>query len=50
LSFILGDVPLPIGRGAIRGRQPIENTYFRIERPASSTTSSGKQGIACIKQ
>jgi len=40
---MLGDVPMPIGRGAVRGRQPIENKYFRLERPESSI--SGKQGI-----
>jgi len=45
LYFILEDAPIPIGRGAVRGRQPIENTYYRIERPESSTSSGGKLGI-----
>ena len=46
MYFILDDVPMPVGRGAVRGRQVIENTYYRLERPKSSTsTNSGKQGI-----
>lgn len=39
-----GDALIPIGRGAVRGRQPIENIYYRIERPESSTSSDGKLG------
>ncbi|XP_060874625.1 piwi-like protein Siwi [Metopolophium dirhodum] len=38
------DALIPIGRGAVRGRQPIENIYYRIERPESSTSSDGKIG------
>jgi len=45
LSFILGNAQIPIGRGAVRGRQPIENVYYRVERPESSKTNAGKQGI-----
>jgi len=36
---------MPVGRGAVRGRQPIENGYFRLERPVSSKSENGKQGI-----
>ncbi|CAI6362543.1 unnamed protein product [Macrosiphum euphorbiae] len=39
-----GDALTPIGRGAVRGRKPIENTYYRIERPESSKSSDGKLG------
>ncbi|XP_016658527.1 piwi-like protein Siwi isoform X1 [Acyrthosiphon pisum] len=39
-----GDALIPIGRGAVRGRQPIENIYYRIERPESSKSSDGKLG------
>ncbi|XP_026813338.1 piwi-like protein Siwi isoform X2 [Rhopalosiphum maidis] len=42
-SLTTGDVPMPIGRGAVRGRQSIENTYFRLVKPESSI--SGKQGF-----
>jgi len=45
LYFILGDALIPIGRGAVRGRQPIENIYYRVERPESSKSSDGKIGM-----
>lgn len=41
------DVPVPIGRGAVRGRRAIDieetHEYYRIPRPESS--KSGKEGI-----
>lgn len=45
MFFILGNSPALIGRGAVRGRQMIETPYYRVERPESSKTDTGKQGI-----
>jgi len=45
LFFISGYAPMISNRAAVRDCQPIENEYFRLARPASSTTESGKQGI-----
>lgn len=43
-NLATGHAPMPIGRGAVRGRQPIENGYFRLERPVSSKSENGKHG------
>ncbi|XP_027854008.2 piwi-like protein Siwi [Aphis gossypii] len=43
-NLATGHASMPIGRGAVRGRQPIENGYFRLERPVSSKSDNGKQG------
>ncbi|XP_025413439.1 piwi-like protein Siwi isoform X2 [Sipha flava] len=41
--------PIPIGRGAIRGREPIvtpQISYYRAPRPESSKSQTGKQGAS----
>jgi len=43
--FILGNALKAVNRAAVQDCKPIENEYFRLARPASSTTESGKQGI-----
>ncbi|XP_050063196.1 piwi-like protein Siwi [Aphis gossypii] len=39
-----GYAPMINNKAAVQDCQPIENQYFRLARPASSTTESGKQG------
>lgn len=45
--MFLGDAPVPIGRGAVRGNRVIstevQQEYYRIPRPISS--KDGKQGM-----
>ncbi|KAF0765863.1 piwi-like protein Siwi, partial [Aphis craccivora] len=43
-NLATGHAPMPIGRGAVRGRQLIDNGYFRLERPVSSKSENGKHG------
>ncbi len=45
LFFVLGNALKTVNRAAVQDCKPIENEYFRLPRPASSTTESGKQGI-----
>jgi len=40
----LGDGPVPLGRGAVRGRRQIDLEHFRTPRPQSSLGDIGKQG------
>lgn len=42
--FILGNALIAVNKAAVQERQPIENEYFRLARPTSSITGSGKQG------
>ncbi|XP_025207261.1 piwi-like protein Siwi isoform X1 [Melanaphis sacchari] len=39
-----GDTPLPLGRGAVRGRRQIDLEHYRTPRPQSSLGEKGKQG------
>ncbi|XP_050528664.1 piwi-like protein Siwi [Daktulosphaira vitifoliae] len=43
-NLATGDVPVPIGRGAIRGRRQVETEHFRAPRPESSLGEKGKKG------
>lgn len=36
--------PVPIGRGAVRGRRQMDIEYYRTKRPQSSLGDIGKQG------
>lgn len=47
LINILGEdinSPVPIGRGAVRGRRQVDIEHFRSPRPQSSLGPSGKEG------
>ncbi|KAE9523124.1 hypothetical protein AGLY_016478 [Aphis glycines] len=43
-SLEIGNALKAVNRAAVQDCQPMENQYFRLARPASSTTESGKQG------
>lgn len=45
LKIITGDLPVPLGRGAIRGRRAVDTEHFRAPRPESSLGEKGKKGI-----
>lgn len=45
----LGDIPVPIGRGSVRGQRSVEIVHFRAPRPQSSLGTTGKQGTAYFK-
>jgi len=46
-----GDIPpLPVGRGAVRGRRQIDLEHFRTPRPESSLGKVGKQGKVLFKR
>jgi len=42
-------LPLPIGRGAMRGRGQIDFEHCRTLRPKSSLSQTGKQGKVLFK-
>lgn len=44
MIYILGEGPVPIGRGSVRGQRLVDVTHFRAPRPESSMGASGKQG------
>lgn len=45
IKSYLEDVPVPVGRGAVRGRRQVDIEHFRAPRPLSSLEAKGKQGM-----
>ncbi|XP_050436939.1 piwi-like protein Siwi [Adelges cooleyi] len=40
------NTPVPLGRGTVRGRQPVDAEHFRAPRPQSSLGDKGKKGTS----